>query len=782
MTTSRPRLRAVVISATAALVAGLGLTGSTAGAATGVPPADPVIPSVIPSVIPYEDAPAVAREQPATPPRRTTVTLVTGEQVRLDVDEQGRQSTTVVSPGAVQAGGTYLRFGWHGDQYVIPSTAVPFLDRLLDPRLFNVSHLARTGNRPVPVKATTGRLAAMGATITPDEAPALGRVLAEEWRAGRGGTPAGVERISAPDDAPPSPFQRPATAKAAAGAYHTLSIDSVDLDGKPGAVVAYVHSVDDTDLGFYTIDYPGETGEVAFSVPEGTYAVEASVFTGPADDLTSRAAFVVQPEIKVGGDVQVTLDARTAVPYDVEVEEPTEGMYRQDMFAFVRKSEAGNSAGVDAWGLGAFQLVAFRIVSNPEFGSRPLYATPTRPVRKGSFSFAAYTQLTETASGSPSRPTYRLVLPYAKGVPGSLARRVRNAELTTVRSTIVRSPYGQQDRFELFPEVFLPWTQTALGVGASVLPGERTDYLFSGSPDITVWHTAFNSDDGARHYDQRRTLRPGSVVREVWNKAPGVPSRTAPYRQESTIGFGGDSPLVDDPFATLCVACRQGDLGMIYPQRFADATPGHYTTGNSWDEHSGLDFYRNGELAFTSDNRITGNLGAQAADLPMLPEQAVYRLVWKQDQRGELAGTPVTTDWTFRSGPSDRRAELPKSASCVPDATRECSFLPLLFLRYDLPLDAESKAKAGPFEVAFAVENQEHMAAPKGVEATVAVSYDDGATWSEPQTAARRAGGLFAATIRHPDSGGFVSLRVRAHDRQGNAVEQTVVRAYGLTS
>ncbi|NUR88967.1 MAG: hypothetical protein HOY71_33190, partial [Nonomuraea sp.] len=194
MSTSRPRLRATVISVTAALAAALGLTGSTAGAATGEPATDPVIP--------YEAPLPLAQARPADPPRQTTVTLVTGERVRLDVDEQGRQSTTVVSAGGAEAGGTYLRFGWQGDQYVIPSAAVPFLDRLLDPRLFNVSYLARTGNRPVPVKAASGRLAALGATITPDEAPALGRALAEEWRAGRVGALDGVERITVPDDAP----------------------------------------------------------------------------------------------------------------------------------------------------------------------------------------------------------------------------------------------------------------------------------------------------------------------------------------------------------------------------------------------------------------------------------------------------------------------------------------------------------------------------------------------------------------------------------------------------
>jgi len=34
--------------------------------------------------------------------------------------------------------------------------------------------------------------------------------------------------------------------------------------------------------------------------------------------------------------------------------------------------------------------------------------------------------------------------------------------------------------------------------------------------------------------------------------------------------------------------------------------------------------------------------------------------------------------------------------------------------------------------------------------------------------------------LKHPKGATFVSLRVRAADRSGNAVDQTVLRAFGL--
>ncbi len=45
--------------------------------------------------------------------------------------------------------------------------------------------------------------------------------------------------------------------------------------------------------------------------------------------------------------------------------------------------------------------------------------------------------------------------------------------------------------------------------------------------------------------------------------------------------------------------------------------------------------------------------------------------------------------------------------------------------------------------------------------------------------------GTVLATVWHPkkqDSTGAVSLRVTANDTAGNAIDQTVIRAYGLRS
>ena len=64
---------------------------------------------------------------------------------------------------------------------------------------------------------------------------------------------------------------------------------------------------------------------------------------------------------------------------------------------------------------------------------------------------------------------------------------------------------------------------------------------------------------------------------------------------------------------------------------------------------------------------------------------------------------------------------------------------------------------------------------PKLSTVTLQLSYDDGATWSSERV--KSAGkNRWSADVRHPAKAGFVSVRLKAHDRSGTGVEQTVIR------
>ncbi|GAA3482898.1 hypothetical protein [Streptomyces yanii] len=61
---------------------------------------------------------------------------------------------------------------------------------------------------------------------------------------------------------------------------------------------------------------------------------------------------------------------------------------------------------------------------------------------------------------------------------------------------------------------------------------------------------------------------------------------------------------------------------------------------------------------------------------------------------------------------------------------------------------------------------------------SLAVSYDDGATWQRPEL--DRDGSGWRTALHTPKSAGFVTLRVTARDAAGNSVSQTLTRAFGL--
>jgi len=397
-------------------------------------------------------------------------------------------------------------------------------------------------------------------------------------------------------------------------------------------------------------------------------------------------------------------------------------------------------------------------------------------------------------------PTYYLSFPHEASIPSSLTYSVPKADLTAVHQDFYDNASGtcrgakRGVKRAAFWLVYEPWGGVVSRGDYQVPPGPHTDYWYSNAPGLQKVQNAYDTpNDCTTRYDGViRTIHPGEEIHEVWNKAPLVPSPAAPMLESLYVESPGDVP--GDALQTVCAACRQDDNGIVNINPLSDSDPSHYTSflpnlipAPGEASFSSLRFSRNGVLAITSDApapRPLGGVFPTGLDLPLLPQAATYQLDWTLHVPMDLIATDETS-WTFKSGPTNAVAALPKSEKCLPDFSRACSFLPLLFVNYDLALNYQSRAKAsGPFQIAFAVEHQQNAPAPSGVAATVSVSYDDGRTWTDPQAATAQPGGTLATTITHPalaDTTGFVSLRIDAHDGEGNAVQQTIIRAYGLT-
>lgn len=795
------------------------------------------------------------------------ITLVTGDQVRADPAPGGGQAVTplvTARTGAGTGSPVYVRFSAGGDQYVIPDSAVPYLGSVLDPRLFDVSYLARAGlddahTRTLPldityaggaaapalpgVHAASRSGATASAVISKAQAPQLGQMLARRWRPQAPGSPAaaagglpGIARISLASPAggpalPPAPGQPSARPSGNGLHYRTLTLNFTGPDGKPATAIGWVQNVGDARLGtlvtpvtqstpsvFGNGPITGTPGPVSVSVPDGTYSLTFVILTPHPGTLTGDdAALVVKPQVTIGSDQAFTLDARSAVPYRASLQGAASPPLRVDELNVWRISVTGGGCGGGGnppgagsgdetiGGQAAAQRLGLMSVSGDGFTASTLSATPTPAVTEGVLGFNAETMLFtgDSPSAPTSAPRYFLEFPHQGSIPSSLSYPVAVSAMASLHEKVYYPPPGiplhctnqlpgMPLAEEVWPFVFQPWglweelrTDAAGLPDTSFVPaGDSTEYLYSSDPKLTIWQSAFLGCDIGINYGAWRTISPGQQITESWGKGPIVP----PPAAVPAGGLGSVSPGAASLPQVVVPASRQDNNAMLYLLQGGDSDPTHYSefTGSP---HS-FNFYQDGKLAVVDPyNPGAGSLlwPPLGLDLPLLPRAATYRLdLISSQHNAEPDSHTVDTDWTFRSSPSDPPARLPGSAEvCAPDPSRACSFLPLLFITYDLPLDFHDQATAGaPFRIAFTVGHQQGETAPAGVSATVSASFDDGKTWTSPQPATGLGGGQFAATISQPPlagTSGFVSLRVHAADRAGNSVDQTVIGAYGLT-
>jgi hypothetical protein len=822
-------------------------------------------------------------------PADVTVTLITGDKARLVTAPDGQQSVSVAGHAGTGKpdSSLFVPFSYGGDEYLFPASAVPYLGSVLDPRLFDVSYLARAGladNRSgtIPVTVTYSGSsppavpglhlahAAAGVaagTISKANAPALGALLARQSTAAADRHVAaqlpGITHIALaqPKGAPPLPAaplqavaaapggSQPAPAAGSAGPpgwpgsappYRTLRLAFTSPSASTSYVLGAVQNVGDSRLDS-SLGAAATTGGLAFSgvvlaltgrqstwqvsVPQGTYSAEFVFLTPHSGTFTGfDGALVADPQFTVGaGTTTVSLDASHAVPYSASVRGINAPPVRVDELSFTRSAVRGPAAYSDDitdWFDGLLS------VSGDGYAGSVLSAAPTAPVTEGEFMFDAFSYLESVAqfnSGPPDpSPTYILDFPTQGRIPPSLTYTVPQSQLTTVHTQTYQSSSGAyNDKYRPFSppgsDCFTSgrydlvdfWLYDgspplqSLEVQFAVTDGtDHTDYVYEASPRVGLLQPVIGADDCSDRVAAPLQVHPGQQVTEVWNKEPLVPGPALAVG--NGFGLAGQS-FQTGPFPAACTACRQDDNAFLSLTDWGDSDPGHYGIDSSYyvpayndlpwaDVFNQMDFYRDGMLTVTSKGScflpIVGSgkpgcsMAPQGLDLPLLPRPASYRLDWSYPRGGDPAAVTDTV-WDFTSAPASG-TPLSGNLQCAPDPARGCTFLPLLFLTYDLALNQANRATAGgPFQISFTVEHQQGQAPPAGVSAIVSASFDNGTTWTAPVAATSRGGNRFTATIQQPplsSTSGFASLRVTAKDGAGNTVTQTIIKAYGLTS
>jgi hypothetical protein len=204
-------------------------------------------------------------------------------------------------------------------------------------------------------------------------------------------------------------------------------------------------------------------------------------------------------------------------------------------------------------------------------------------------------------------------------------------------------------------------------------------------------------------------------------------------------------------------ATRVGDTLTVMPSIASDRG-GHVELDFAYFLH--ISVLRDGvPVPITEDRRIQRTLNP----LVVPPEPATYRVEVDQEAGVPLTlSTRITAAWTFRSGHANGR-----------------EVLPLPVLRYEPPIDRDGQTTQRVIALPIRFERPTGAATPRIREATLEASVDDGATWRRVPLIVLGDRGI--ALIVHPATPSFVSLRGTARDVRGNAVEQTILRVYGVT-
>jgi hypothetical protein len=175
-----------------------------------------------------------------------------------------------------------------------------------------------------------------------------------------------------------------------------------------------------------------------------------------------------------------------------------------------------------------------------------------------------------------------------------------------------------------------------------------------------------------------------------------------------------------------------------------------------------------GTTTLSRDGAVLGTSpapGSGTFTIPDSPGTYMLRSTATRSVPWSVIGTKADVTWTFH--------EPGVAVPVVP--------LPLLVVRATGQVDEQDRAPAGRiYPLRLTVQRQPGAPAAQLAELKVEASYDDGTTWTSAPTVRVGAGGY--AVLHHPAGDGFVSLRITARDADGNAVTQTVIRAYQITA
>ncbi|MDX3094639.1 S8 family serine peptidase [Streptomyces sp. ME19-03-3] len=629
------------------------------------------------------------------------------------------------------------------------------------------------------------------------------------------------------------------TAVSLGDAAHKLTMVLKDGDGKPMSGVVEVLRSGDFEPGFYIVD---QTGRLETWLPDDVYSVLSfKAIRGVHGPHSMGMALLGDPEVVMDRDRTVALDATKVTRVEMTTPQPTEVTYQrleynramgggrwrdymetQTSYDSLWAQPTTHKVAHGDFHLGARwrkEQPALSVTTRGDAFTDVLRQENVTALPEGDYSFPL------VAAGDGASADYAGLDARGKAVVVRRNAGVSDAEQAAAAAAagarlllVVNDEQGRQSRSYTDD----PFTPARIDVGLlSTDEGERLmgrasargAVLKVGSQPVSpyvydlmwTWHNeipgrlvveggtknlarvdvSFDSPDPARGGGEFRFDWPeysnwgiGLTMREPVNSRRVDWVSTGPgysWGQEAYV----DGLLYEiEPRATYRPGSRHTQEWFRPVERpYLNDNYKLPTRSGSWlafdipawggADHVGMsmDYERTRQTLtlYQGDTRLgqsttNTSMGGTAPATGRLP----YRLVLDAGRDASVSPYSATThtEWEFTSkAPSGDEAAV----------------LPLPQIDYGIATDGEGRAARGSALTVTAAHLPGAVGAGTLSAVSLEVSYDDGRTWRE--TACGHDG---RCKLSAPKQARFVSLRAHAHDSAGNAVTQTVIRAFGL--
>jgi subtilisin family serine protease len=498
---------------------------------------------------------------------------------------------------------------------------------------------------------------------------------------------------------------------------YDLTLRALNRKNRPTPTTAYLTDLTTGTVRFVPVPRTGKT----LRLPKRRYDLEAAVFTRTASrdpSTEGTAALVAKPDLMLGRNMTISLDARKAKPVQVVLDD--------------RKAEAQREQVV--WTDNG-RLQHFVVGGDDWDGSHfDLFATPTKRVRSHEFEFGYLGAFAEPArSGTSGRQAhgYNLWLTTHGGIPAPPRFRVRDSGLAEVDRTIHGQGVRDRQIGTLISSAFPPDAFFLFDTGYNVqTPGRRVDFYSTG--EGLRWGEDLSTRRAIEYGTawQQVSYAAGHRHREHWNSGPIGPTLLAVFAYDrlwSTLTTFGPS-----------------------------SAPHNLQLSQTKGTTAKLTLRKNGKLVFE-----TTNPNGEPYRLP--PEAATYewRLAATRHVPWSTLGTRVRARWKVIGGPDDLGHLI----------------VPSLWISGPVGLLSRASGRQ-PFPVRLRVEDYAGVA-PEVESIKLAASFDDGRNWRSLRV--RPDGKVFRAVVpKAPHGARFVSFRASVRGADGSEIDQTVIRSYAL--